>query len=225
MHPSPDRVLIEAALKAILPRPFTIAQIQPESTRPQFGGGWCGVFRWCRDFAARGYTTLEDDPTLPQFDLIVVHVDADVAEKQYSDGGPALAASAAGILTLPCSQPCPPASNSVDALRQRVLHWLNINASGPRTVFCIPSKSTEAWLATSILDSAHPLIPGIECNLDIATDLAQLPLHQRVRKTQRDYQRFAPIMTTMWSKAVATCAQASRFTEDVASIFQANPSP
>lgn len=32
-----DSVLIEAALKAILGRPFTLAPLQPEATRPQMG--------------------------------------------------------------------------------------------------------------------------------------------------------------------------------------------
>lgn len=38
-----DFVIIEAALKAILQRPFVLNQLQPEPTRPEMGGrlGWC----------------------------------------------------------------------------------------------------------------------------------------------------------------------------------------
>jgi hypothetical protein len=77
-----DAIIIEAALKAILDRPFVLQTLQPEATRPTAGAGWCGVFKWCRAFAERGSARLENDPTLPGFDLFVVHVDADVAEKR-----------------------------------------------------------------------------------------------------------------------------------------------
>lgn len=38
-----DVVVIEAALKALLPRSFVLAQLQPEPTRPKMGTGWGGV--------------------------------------------------------------------------------------------------------------------------------------------------------------------------------------
>ena len=52
-----DFVVIEAALKAILQRPFVLNQLQPEPTRPEIGGGWGGVFKWCQEFRQR--STLE----------------------------------------------------------------------------------------------------------------------------------------------------------------------
>ena len=38
-----DYVVIEAALKAILQKPFVMSQIQPEATQPKMGTGWCGT--------------------------------------------------------------------------------------------------------------------------------------------------------------------------------------
>ena len=35
-----DYVIIEAALKAVLPKPFILTQLQPEATRPDLGQGW-----------------------------------------------------------------------------------------------------------------------------------------------------------------------------------------
>ena len=100
-----DAIIIEAALKAILDRPFVLQTLQPEATPGAMGGGWCGVFRWCRAFAKRGSTGLESDPILPGFDLFVVHVDADVAEKSYADGGPEVEAAARPFSALPCVRP------------------------------------------------------------------------------------------------------------------------
>lgn|GEM_PF-6810164 len=38
-----DLIIIEAALKAIIKPPFILNLLQPEATRPDIGGGWCGV--------------------------------------------------------------------------------------------------------------------------------------------------------------------------------------
>ena len=105
-----DAIVIEAALKGLLPRPFVLTQLQPEPTRPKLGTGWGGVLRWCLEFAMRGHARVEDDPTLPGFDLFVIHVDADVAEDTYADVSDELVevAKQRGWPVLPRSVPCPP---------------------------------------------------------------------------------------------------------------------
>lgn len=103
-----DALLIEAALKAVLRGPFILSTLQPSPTRPEFGGGWCGVFKWCREVAARGSANLETDTTLPGFDLFIVHVDADVADLSYGDGGDAVEKASLSMPLLPCTSPCPP---------------------------------------------------------------------------------------------------------------------
>ena len=162
---STDQVIIEAALKAILPKPFILTLLQPEPTRPTMGSGWPGVFKWCRDFERRGHAMLEDDPTLGLFDLIIIHLDADVADKSYADCGAAVVEAAAALPGLPCFQPCPPASDTVNQLNSVLLAWLGIQQPGHKTAFCIPSKASEAWLAAALLPNGHGLLNGIECNL------------------------------------------------------------
>lgn len=214
-----DRVVVEAALKALLPRPFTLAVLQPEATRPQLGTGWCGVLKWCREAAARGAEDLERDATLPGFDLFVIHVDADVAEASYGDGGHALeaTAAAASLPALPCSQPCPPPALAVDAIRARVQAWLGLERTGPRTVLCVPSKATEAWLAAAVLPEADRLRDGLECNLQIGARLDA----KRIRKTVRDYRSHAATLTARWRAVTAACSQAQRFEDDVAGAIGA----
>jgi hypothetical protein len=82
-----DVIMIEAALRAILGRPVNVTALQPEATRPQMGSSWCGVLKWCREFTSRGAQSLETDPILGGFDLYVLHVDADVTDASYADGG------------------------------------------------------------------------------------------------------------------------------------------
>src|SRR5450631_3796330 len=206
-----DAIIIEAALKAILDRPFVLQTLQPEATRPTAGTGWCGVFKWCRAFAERGSAGLENDPTLPGFDLFVVHVDADVAEKSYADGGPEVEVAARTFSALPCVRPCPPPVAAADEVRMRLVEWLGLKKVGPRTVVCVPSKSIEAWLAAGVLDDQHPLLDGLECNLGLERQLAALPLTERLRKAQREYRQHGSAVTTAWDRIRQTCTQADRF--------------
>ena len=84
-----DFEVIQAALKAVLPDPFVMVQLQPEPTQPKLGGGWCGVLKWCHEVAQRHDGPLLEDPTLQinPYDLILIHLDVDVALKQYPDCG------------------------------------------------------------------------------------------------------------------------------------------
>jgi len=216
-----DRVVIEAALKAILARPFTLALLQPESTRPLLGGGWCGVFKWCREFAARSHLSLESDPTLPGFDLFVIHLDADVADMRYADGGAPVEEAAQGMPPLPCSHPCPPPARTVDELRQRLLAWLGIARLGPKTALCVPSKAVDAWLAAGVLDPPHPLLEDIECSFKVESNLASLPKAQRIHKTRREYQARASTITDSWTAITARCSQAARFGAEVMALVPA----
>ena len=211
-----DQIVIEAALKAILPQAFVLTLLQPEPTHANRGGGWCGVFKWCRDLQSRGYTGLAGDPTLDLFDLVMLHLDADVAEKSYADCGTAMGNAGAGFPGLPCARPCPPPEDTVTVLREVLLAWLGIPQEDAKTLFCMPSKSTESWLASAILPDLHPLLDGIECKSGVSTGLAQLPMAQRVRsKSAPAYRNHQRTITADWAKVCSTCAQAHAFHEAV----------
>lgn len=216
-----DFIVIEAALKAILQRPFVLSQLQPEPTRPDMGGGWGGVFKWCQEFRQRGKASMESDPTLTDLDLVIVHLDADVADKNYADCGEAVAQAALALQPLPGPLACPPPSNTVTALEAVLLSWLHIPAVGPKSLFCIPSKATEAWLSAAALPPAHALLTGLECNLHLETQLAQLPKGQRIRKSAREYRNLAEAVTAQWAQVKAHCTQAALFDQQVQHIAQA----
>src|SRR5882724_5697956 len=86
-----DEIVIVAALKAILQgRSFVPTLLQPEGSRAfgSRGTGWSGVYRWCRQSASRGAGKLSDDKLLfLEYDLLVLHLDADVAGENYGNGG------------------------------------------------------------------------------------------------------------------------------------------
>jgi hypothetical protein len=215
-----DAIIIEAALKALLPRPFVLTPLQPEPTRPKLGTGWGGVLRWCLEFASRGHSQIEDDPTLPGFDLFVIHLDADIVECAYADVSPEIAGIAArrGWPPLPDRVKCPPARGSADAVRARLLAWAGLHALGLRTVLCVPSKAIDAWLASAVLDADHRLLGGLECNLNLEAQLGALPLSDRVRKTTREYRARERQISDAWSVVRQRCSQAERFSNEVAAV-------
>lgn len=216
-----DYVVIHAALRAILGRPFLLDQLQPEPSKPKLGNGWGGVFKWGQEFRQRRARTIDEDPTLSGYAGVIIHLDADVAEKSYEDCGAIVAKAvvdAGDILPLPCSRPCPPCGDTVEALREVLLSWLGIQESGAKGVFCMPSKSTEAWLAAAILPVDHSALKALECNLTIETTLGILPKTLRIRKNVRTYRAFADTVTAQWERVTQSCEQAASFDQRIRDI-------
>jgi hypothetical protein len=210
-----DFIVIEAALKACLRRPFVLTQLQPERTRPEMQGGWGGVFKWCRALASHGFKSIEDDPTLAFFDLVIVHVDADVASFSYSDVLPEIPGD---IRVLPCSAPCPPPGASVDALRRVIFSWLGTRSLGAKGMLCIPSKATDAWLAAAVVADIPTIMKEIECTMNMTSRLESLPKKRRIRKSKVCYQEHAPAVEHSWQQVTSLCSQAMRFQDELSKL-------
>jgi hypothetical protein len=115
-----------------------------------------------------------------QHDLLVIHVDADVAGMKYSDNSIEDTAN-----DLPCVQSCPPPSATVDALRKVVLRWMGEQGIPVNCVICTPSKSMEAWVVYAL----WPMNPVIkrdvdkwECHDDPEAQLGCMPKRIRIKK-------------------------------------------
>ena len=209
---STDYVIIEAALKAFLPQPFILTQLQPEATKPEIGGGWGGVLKWCSMAGERFQGPIDQDPTLVDFDLLIIHLDVDVATFNYADCGEhiALLAQQKSWANLPCAQVCPPVGSTVQALQTVITSWLG-QASLGGTVLCLPAQSSGTWLAVALLDAAHPLLTNAECDITVESRLAQLPKSQRVKKSRREYMQHAAELTNKWADVKNMCSQAGQF--------------
>jgi len=208
-----DVEVIQAALKAILPERFTLTLLQPEATLPAMGSGWGGVMKWCSAAGARHTATLDTDPTLEGFDLLLIHLDMDVAQAQYADCGLQVSAQAAsnGWATLPCHMPCPPVAHTCTKLEAVLSSWLRPAIAGAKTVLCLPAQSSGTWLAAATLPVNHALLTAAECNVTVESRLAQLPMALRVRKVVRDYRAQAGHVTANWADVKALCNQAVAF--------------
>jgi len=177
-----DYVIIEAALKAFLPQPFILTQLQPEATKPEIGGGWGGVLKWCSMAGERFQGPIDQDPTLVDFDLLIIHLDVDVATFNYADCGEhiALLAQQKSWANLPCAQVCPPVGSTVQALQTVITSWLG-QASLGDAVLCLPAQSSGTWLAAALLDAAHPLLTNAECDITVESRLPLLPKSKELK--------------------------------------------
>ncbi|MDJ0837357.1 MAG: hypothetical protein QNK37_12635 [Acidobacteriota bacterium] len=217
-----DQIVIEAALKAILKdKTFVLTLLQPEETdalggHSRTGGGWGGVYRWCLQRQAMSPTPCAVS-MLQGFDLVIFHLDADVARARYSEAG----ITDRPIDDLPCELPCPPALDTVYALRKVIIDWPGMRTVTRPPVYCIPSQSTETWMAAAMFPQERT--PNLECREDLLLRLAQCPREIRLirfkqgkpKKQKRRFEEHATTLTRYWEAVKATCTTADLFEEDV----------
>ncbi|TAN71534.1 MAG: hypothetical protein EPN20_04585 [Magnetospirillum sp.] len=211
-----DHIVIDAAMRAMLGnRRFILTPLQPEGSLAfgPLGGGWGGVYRWCVQQARDGGGRLSLNRMLDRFDLLIVHVDADVADDTYA---------AANItprpadLPLPCARPCPPAAESTNPLRAVVLSWCGEPAPPERILFCVPSKSMEAWVVASLFPNDAAVMSRtvpFECYPTPESRLGQQPKNVRFAKRQPDYRARSLHLRTEWPRIAAPggLEEANRF--------------
>lgn len=204
-----DRIVIDAAISRILDeRPFILIQLHPEGSLAfgPLGGGWGGVYRWCKQAVTRG-GLLSNDPLFLAYDLLILHLDADVAKEKYrsanihEDLDPG---------DLPCEEPCPPAQATTDRLREVLLRWAGEPSTPERTVLCMPSKSTEAWVVAALFPTHPAVLDGShECRSH-----GQRPLRIRIEKSQPKYENHRTTLSEAWVTVTEICTEARRFNDD-----------
>lgn len=208
-----DKVVIQSAITQLLgTRHFILQQLQPEESLA-FGPlktGWGGVYYWCRQATSRAGGTLRGDPLFDTYDLLVLHLDGDVASKNYSDYG-----IAETIIDLPCVEPCPPASATINKLRSILLRWGGETQTPPRTVLCTPSKNSEAWVLTALFPADSAVTDGnLECFLYPESRLSQQPKRNRIQKTVSDYKNKLTAISEAWPTVRKKLSEADRFSSE-----------
>ncbi|MCC7491979.1 MAG: hypothetical protein IT204_06540 [Fimbriimonadaceae bacterium] len=208
-------LLVEIVRGLLGEREFVPTAVQPERdlVRPERGEGWPAVRRWCSQTVEQTAGPVSGNPLLLWHDLLVVQLDADVAEQSYASGHLADAGD------LPCAAPCPPASATTDALRAVLLRWLAEPQPPRRIVLCTPSKQIEAW----VLAGLYPQDPvvrrgGLECRADPSATLGGKPLAGKLvasgRKRTEVYRQRAPELRQAWAEVCAVCTEAVRFEQE-----------
>lgn len=211
-----DALVLEAILSALLPdEEFEFQTLQPEGSlafTPNLfagtGSGWAGVYGWTRQAAVEGGGSITSCSVLSHHDLLIVHLDADVAHKTYQSAN----ISDWPLQDLPCNRPCPPANATTDALQAVLLGWLGEDTCPERVVLCTPSKSIETWLLAAIRPE-NPVVSrdDWECNPNPVGQLRALPKAVRFRKSVADYRRQQGAIVRNWNAVSARLSEAARF--------------
>jgi hypothetical protein len=218
-----DRSVVNAAILALLgTRTYELRMLQPEdpaSTGPFANnrpGGWTGIYKWCREVVQRA-GRLRDDVTLTTYDIVILHLDADVAACDYHG---AHIEDAPNPNNLPCGHPvCPPCSNTTNALRIVLLEWVAESTTPPQVVLCTPSASTEAWVLVALYPNDGAVTGGnLECIPVPANLLQAKPAGERLisggsKKVDRYVEREQDI-TVAWNSVRNICSEADRFSLD-----------
>lgn len=212
-----DTIVINAAVTSLLGgRNFVLNQLQPEESIAfgPTGTGWVGVYNWCQQAAEQGGGSVSGNPLFDTYDVLLIHLDADVAEMTYASGNIVTTAT-----DLPCSMPCPPPSASTNNLRTAIISWLGERVTPPSTVFCTPSKSTEAWVLAALFPlDATVRSSRLECHHEPANLLSAKPARSRLvrpgKKIRQRYQDKAGNVVGAWATVRKICTEAERFSTE-----------
>ena len=215
-----DSIVLQAILEASLPGvEFEFHTLQPEGsaafgapTSGSTGAGWVGVYRWSRQATEEAGGAVRNSAVFSHHDVLVVHLDADVATKTYASGG----IEDAPKDDLPCDEPCPPPSDTTNALRAVVLNWLGEVSTPRRMVFCTPAMDMDAWVVASVWPENRLVRnENWECRANPGAQLGVLPHRHRFKKTKADYERNRPAIKDGWPQVAATLSEAGRFQEEL----------
>ena len=210
-----DAVVLEAILTKLLSdSDFEFQTLQPDysiafgPSFPNTGQGWSGVYRWSRQAAMEGNGSVSGCSVLSNHDVLIVHLDADVAGFSYGDAS----IRDAPCNDLPCVKNCPPPSETTNALRSVMLNWLGENVCPPRVVLCTPSKSIETWLLAAICpDNNVVRRDNWECNTNPDAQPSTLPRAKRFKKNVHDYRARKDKIVRGWTDVSYRLSEASRF--------------
>ncbi len=169
-----DKIVLEGLLADWLDGEDYIARhVQPPESAYADGldtplsNGWRGVLSWCAGIRPSG--PLGRAFTLDAADILVLHMDADVApDAQFVE--PAYAGT------------CPPARGACDWIRNHLVSLFDGGTLPSNAVLCVPSKDLEAWVVSALHPEIADLYLPIECREEPGALLIQSTPHRLVRR-------------------------------------------
>jgi len=213
-----DRIIIEAILNRFL-NDYISVPVQPprslySNNQGPFGGGWKGVREWCikevRELGGLNQVGMKNS------DLLIIHIDADVADEDE----------------IQCARACPPPEDTVEELHRMLLTWLGEDRKPEEVLFCVPSKSIEAWVLAALFPNDRHVFPCtptpnaakgpcLECRPDIASILIgkrpKLVKRQngRHKKITSKYIENKAHFQDAWTNVRKVCSLAEHFHQEL----------
>lgn len=227
-----DRRVLKAVLRRLIPGDHQFLPIQPAVTFGELGTGWKGVRSWCcQTWQQEGFSLAAIVASGPPLDLLVIHLDADVAEEpdlQEGEDDPIK-----GV-----ERPCPPAAATARQLERVLLRWLRLETIPPATVFALPAQDMENWTFAALYPNDNLCArPDYECTRTGGDHPAyRLTLKKygkllqrrggQIKKPESTYRKVAPLIADAWDVVCLICPQAAQFWQDVQSaVLPEDPMP
>jgi hypothetical protein len=201
------QLLPDAELRHLHPPIPATAFAEPTAADSSLGAGWKGVRLWCKRYAGKKLAVLLRGIVGDEYDGLIVHVDASIADK------------------LDIIEKCPPARATTDRLRLVVIkEWLAFESAPPYLMLATPSKEVEAW----ILAAFQPDRSDLECDLAVTLSLTKELRSRRLlrgstrsgrlKKSTAEYQGLAQRVGRHLPQVRAACTEAERLARDVESF-------
>jgi len=218
-----DYIVLKAAVRALLGgRDFVPTAIKPELNNNLIAiteGGWGGVYKWCRQAVAQTTDSFRNNPIFAFHDALVIQIDADVAQKRYSD----YRITDAPNNDLPLSPPNQTTRVTTDALRQVVLGWLNETSIPTGSLLCVPSRSIETWLLVALFPNDKvSQRSDIEASKHVESRLKTYNFIKSKQKLIGKYISSEGEIQSSWPSVRKKCAEAERFSTEFLALVPSN---
>ncbi|MCB8977916.1 MAG: hypothetical protein H6657_10875 [Ardenticatenaceae bacterium] len=226
-----DRLLLKAVVDEICHGEHEYLDLQPADLGDSFGergSGWKGVRRFCFDICQQLSESVSDFIIDFQLDLLIIHIDADVAlEEDLQEG----AASIAKELL----QPCPPITLTTMSLEEVVTKWLNLEHASQlpsQVILAIPAQDSENWVFAALFPEDE-LCQRHDFECIHASTEHQHPAYLltlanygrilrrkdgKIRKSRSSYRQVLPQVVDAWDKVCSICFQAQTFNNRLTEI-------
>ncbi len=218
-----DRLLLEAIINHIYPGEHFFRPLQPADLGETFGvkgTGWKGVRQFCLTELS---VSISDYIIDYGFDLLVIHVDADIANEQDLQED-------IDDLVVAVSQPCPPILPTVEKLRVVIMNWLHLNDGAQlpaQVIFAIPAQNSEYWVFAALFPDdelcqrvdyecfrQHHQHPAYRLSLSEYGRVLRRK-DGKIKKSRTRYRTVLPDVVNGWVDACRICTQARAFTDEL----------
>ena len=206
-------------------------QLQPEpDLMGQYGTGWKGVWKWCRDHADLRKQIMKE--VKPELDFLVIQMDGDVSRKEKSAHCwcPSVSCPYKGVRNpLECDiQPqdrdaCPvilPCQSYEVSIASYEAHLTSLISTWlgdlDDTCIAIPCDSTEAWIV-----AAYDRAENVEyMENPWETIIAKKKTYHGIRisgkkKKTRIFEEFAGVVFANWEEVTKLCQSARDFEKNI----------
>lgn len=227
-----DYMVIREVIDHITGEANEYRRLQPEPDMAgRFGNGWKGVWRWCETNSGILDKVFRD--VMPQLDLLVIQMDADVSRKEKevhclcgfadcedrAENHPLRCARAIKgecPVTLPCGKHVQNSRGYEEHLELLIRKWLGNHADNEDILITIPCDSTDAWIMAAYQDygNAEEIENPWESVISRKKDYYGIRIPGG-KKSTSVYSRLLPRLCEQWDSVVGQCYSAKCFDEKV----------